>query len=192
MYFLLIHNCLTKSDPFWVAGRSNTGSSRVSSAPLLARGCSSLSARGWPQLYTSARECWAVSRRQLQDLKLLRCPMQSKAGLVVELQHMQASCPACSNKNLLTVLPRLCSKRLCLTREKGFEYSELCCCGDVDDSRLVCGLTPNCHGTKVTHMTPSDSCSYPGIDSKTARNTPTLTSHGKAVGLSHVLKWLVD
>lgn len=138
---------LTKSDPFWIAGRSNTGSSRVPSAPLLAHP----SAQGWPQLYTVLENAGAVSRRQLQDLELLRCPVQSKAGLVVEHQHMQSSCSACSKKNLLTVLPRSCSKRLCLPREKGFENYRMCCCGDVGDSHSVCGLTPNYCGPDVTH-----------------------------------------
>lgn len=100
---------LTKPDPSWIAGISSTSLH--------------IHQHGDDPSFTQVLEsAGAVSRRQLQDLKLLRCPVQSKAGVMVELQHTQASCSVCFNKNLLTALPRSCSKRSCLTREKGFEY----------------------------------------------------------------------
>lgn len=195
MHFLLIQNCLslTKSDPFWTAGRSNTGSSREQcSSP-----CISISMEMSPALHKCLRvlgQCPEGNYRTCSYLQLHRYPVQSTAGLVLELQHMQGSCSACSNKNFLTILPRLCSRRLCLTREKGFEYWELCCCGDVDDSHSVCGLTPYCHGTNVTHT--SDTIrllqSHWNRFQSSKEHTPTLTSHGKALGLSHLLKRLVD
>lgn len=78
---------LTKSAPFWIAGRCQgaAGYSVPISSHVRQRGDS----HSFQQEHESTR---AASGRQLQDLKSkLRSTVQSKAGLLVELKHMQAS-----------------------------------------------------------------------------------------------------
>ena len=78
---------LTKSDPFWIAGGCQGAAGYL--VPLSLHVHQHGDGSSFPHVHESAR---AAPRRQLQDLKSkLRSPVQSKAGLLVELQHVQAS-----------------------------------------------------------------------------------------------------
>lgn len=182
---------LTKSDPFWITDRSSKGRSRVSSAPFLAH--PSVHQCGDDPSFTQVLDnAGAVSRRQLQDLNLLRCPVQSKIGSVVELQHMEASCSACSNKNFLTILPGSCSKRLCLTREKGWVLRNLLLWWCWWFTLSLWPYTKLPWHKRHTHNTFRLLQLHWNRFQASKESTPTLTPHGNAVALSHVLKWLVD
>lgn len=78
---------LTKSAPFWIAGGCQGAAGYPVPLSLQDHQCGD--GHSFLQVHENTR---ALSGRQLQDLKSkLRPPVQSKAGVLVELQHMQAS-----------------------------------------------------------------------------------------------------
>lgn len=107
---------LTKSDPFWTAGRCQAAQGTRCPSPCTSI-CSGMAA--------AFCNCMRAPEQHLGRLEVqteISCTKQSRvAGW--NFNTYKPPCLVHSNKNLLSTLPQLCNKRFCLTRDKGFKKS---------------------------------------------------------------------
>lgn len=190
MYFLLIHNCCEFNQvcSFLDCRQKQYKEQQGPSAPLLAHP----STWGWLQLYTSAWDCWGSVQKATTELEVteMSCANQSRVGGWTSthaslLLSLLEKSPHCS--------PKVEWQEIVSHKRESFWVLRnvlLWWCWWFTLSLWPYTWLP--WPRNHTHTTIRLLQLHWNRFQASKEGTPTPTSHGNAVGLSHVLKRLVN